>query len=104
MITLAELHTQVNLDQNYTDDDDYLLALLAACVVAVKNRIFDTTKNDITEPIEGDLEGENSNAPLRQAVLLLIANFYANREPVAYVQTYTVPYTFDFLIAPYINY
>ena len=72
-ISLAEIHKQINLDLEYTDDDAYLTALLSACTVAVKNRINDDTDTDITT-IE----------PLKFAILLLIANMYANREPVAY--------------------
>ena len=92
-ISLSEIHKQINLDLDYTDDDVYLALLLAACTIAVKNRINDITDNDIT-----------AVEPLKLAILLLIANMYANREPVAYAQTYIIPYTFDFLIAPYVIY
>jgi len=67
--------------------------LIDVCVIAVKNAINDTTTTDITTIL-----------PLKQAVLLLVGNLYANREPVAYNQVVKVPYSFDFLIAPYVAY
>ena len=93
MITLDETKKHLNIDVYYIDDDDYISLLIDVCIVAVKNRINDTSTDDITLIL-----------PLKQAILLLVGNLYANREPVAYTSVVIVPYTFDFLIAPYIKY
>lgn len=43
-------------------------------------------------------------ASIIHAVLLLIGNLYNNREPVSYGTVVKVPYTLDYLLAPYKNY
>lgn len=39
---------------------------------------------------------------IRQASLMLVDNSYTQRSPVSQQNLYTVPYTFDFLVKPYI--
>ena len=41
---------------------------------------------------------------LKTAVKVITANFYTNRESIAYGQPYRVPYTLEFLIQPWKNY
>lgn len=43
-------------------------------------------------------------APIKQAILLVVGNLYANREPISFSTPYKIPYTVDFLLAPYIKY
>jgi uncharacterized phage protein (predicted DNA packaging) len=93
MITLDETKKHLNIDIEYLDDDDYISLLLDVCTIAVKNEINDTTTADITLIL-----------PLKQAILLLVGNLYANREPVAYSTVVKIPYTFDFLINAYRKY
>lgn len=40
---------------------------------------------------------------IRQASLMLVDNSYTQRSPVSMQNLYTVPYTFDFLVKPYIK-
>ena len=41
---------------------------------------------------------------IKQAILLLVGNLYTNREPVAFSSPVVIPYTLEYLLAPYINY
>ena len=41
---------------------------------------------------------------VKAAMLLLVGNLYANREPVSYASVNKVPYTFDYLLSLYKNY
>ena len=61
-ITLAEAKRHLNIEDDFEDDDQYISVPLA------------------------ELEGETGEipAPLRQAMLLLIGNYYASRESVAF--------------------
>ena len=93
MITLDEAKKHLNIEIDYLDDDVYIDLILGVCTVAVKNAINDSSTDDITLKL-----------PLKQAILLLTGNLYANREPVAYTTVVKVPYTFDFLINPYVAY
>lgn len=93
MVSLDEAKTQINMDIAYEDDDNYIALLIDVCVKAVENAINDTALGDITLIL-----------PLKQAILLMVANLYANREPVSYANVVKVPYTFDFLIGFYKNY
>ncbi len=77
-VTLKEARKQVNIDDDdFTDDDDYLTSLISVAeeVVAM----------DICVPLE-ELEDEQGEipAPLRQAVLLMVGNYYVSRESLVF--------------------
>lgn len=96
-IDLDTIKKHLNLDQDFTDDDDYLYQLSEAALTAVENHI-DTP---LTYYVDDD--GRLDSA-LVQAALLLIANFYENRESVAFAQAYRVPHGFEYLLNQYIRY
>lgn len=54
----------------------------------------------------GDLVDGNGKLPsaINQAMLLMIGNLYANREPVAFTQSSKVPYTMEYLLGLYKHY
>lgn len=95
-VTVEQLARQCNIDNLTSDDKIYLSDLLDASVQAIENRI--------QQPID-DVVDSSGHTPvsLRQAILLLAANLYANREPVAYGTPQKIPYTFDYLISSYIK-
>ena len=95
-ITTAELEKQCNIDNSTADEIKYLEDLLDASVTTIENKIQQKLV-DISP--EGKLP-----VPLKQAALLIAANLYANREPVAYGMPQRIPYTLDYLIQPYIKY
>lgn len=98
VITTDELARQCNIDNIDDSTSTYLSDLIAASTQSVENVI----QQKLT-----DVSAANGNAlpaPLKQAILLLAANLYANREPVAYGTPQRIPYTLDYLIRPYIKY
>lgn len=95
-ITVAELEKQCNIDNPTDSDVSYLESLLDTSVTTVENKIQQNLADVL---IDGILP-----APLKQAMLLIAANLYANREPVAYGVPQRIPYTLDYLIQPYIKY
>ena len=76
-VTLEEAKKHLNIDADFTDDDDYVTSLISAAekVVAL----------DICVPLE-ELEEEPGKipAPLRQAVLLMVGNYYVSRESLVF--------------------
>lgn len=76
-ITLAEAKRHLNIEGDFEDDDQYISSLIAVAQEVVAQ--------DICVPL-AELEGETGEipAPLRQAMLLLIGNYYASRESVAF--------------------
>lgn len=80
------------------DDDDELLTLYAEAAETA-------TLNYIGRSLE-ELKDENGGivpAPVFEATLMIVDNLYQQRSPSSSMQLYTVPYTFDYLIRPYMK-
>ena len=96
-LTPDQLARQCNIDSPTAEETTYLSDLLESAVTTVENKI--------QQPL-ADVKDTDGNlpAPLKQAMLLIAANLYANREPVAYGVPQRIPYTLDYLIEPYVKY
>lgn len=94
--TLDETKKHLLVDNAFTDDDAYILALIDVAEDAVAKNL-DIALEDLTV-------GDEIPPAVKAAILLLVGNLYANREPVAYTSVSKVPYTFDYLISLYKNY
>ena len=92
-LQLAKRH--LNVEQEFTDDDEYISGLIEVVV-----------SKDICVELDTLVEegGKDIPAPLRQCILLMVGQFYANREPVAFAQTSEVPLSYSHLVALYRNY
>lgn len=88
----------LNVDEDYTQDDNYIDHLIAACESAVAKRINVKSLGCLMTD-QGYLPDD-----VTHAVLLLIGNLYANREPVSYGTAVKIPYTLDFLFDINCNY
>lgn len=80
---------------DFADEDDYLRQLLAAAEEAV---IHATNR---TEAELLSFGGGKLPAGLAQAVMLLAAHWYNQRESAASAQMYAVPHAFHSLVMPY---
>ena len=95
-LNLIKKHLNMNAD--YTAEDDYLTMLGGAVEEVVAKHIDD------------DLEtlAKNNNdqlpLPLAQACLLLLGTYYSNRENVAYTNSVEVPMSYTYLLDLYKNY
>ncbi len=96
-ITLEEAKKQLNIDESFNYDNQYIASLIdvAESVVCKDCGINLSGYTDS----DGCLE-----APLRHAILLLVSHYYANREPVAFASSSEVPLTYRHLISLYRNY
>lgn len=98
LLTLNQIKHQLNIELENTEDDNYLTDLESVAYYSIENILNYSIS---TKYIDNNIEVPS---PIKHAILLLISNLYANREPVAYGNPYIVPFSIAFLIQPYINY
>lgn len=97
IIDLATIKTHLNIDTDFTDDDEYIEYLEGVAEEIVQKHIDRTFEDIIAE--EGAIP-----QPLLHAVLLFVGNFYANRESVAYNQVVEVPNSLTYILSAYRDY
>ena len=94
LVSLSLFKKHVRAD-DFTEDDDYLLHLIDAAEASV---ITATNRS------EDELRGMNCGAfptPLLQAVMMLAAHWYNQRESTSGTQMHQVPDALQALIKPY---
>lgn len=94
-LELAKKH--LNLDEDYTEDDEYILGLVAAAKGAVEMAL-----NASLDRLASENGGEVPMAII-QAILLMVGNLYQNRE-ITGSKTVALPYNFEYLINLYKHY
>lgn len=96
--TLAMLKRHLNIDQEFNDDNDYILWLYEVAEATVQVNLCVNLE---------DLEDDNHNipAPVVHAMMLFIGDMYNSREGNAYgVSVTQIPFSYDYLISLYKNY
>lgn len=91
-VTLAKAKKHLNIDDTFTDDDDYIKDLIEVAEGAVSREI----DRPLNEVAFGKLPPQ-----LEQAVLLMVSNLYDNRQIVAFTQVVEVPYSYKYLCSQY---
>jgi hypothetical protein len=111
IVTLAEAKKHLNIESYFTDDDGYITSLIEVAFYSIKNRCNNRTWVDSSGVTSGNsefaddsVEGTEIPLPIKHAILLMVGNFYANREPVSFAAPAVIPYTIEYLLSPYINY
>ena len=94
-LELAKKH--LNLDEDYTEDDEYILGLIGAAKGAVEKAL-----NASLERLAEENGGELPLAII-QAILLMVGNFYQNRE-ITGSKAAALPYNFEYLVNLYKHY
>lgn len=95
-LNLEQVKKHLNIDSDFTEDDDYLnhLILVAESAVSIHLNIALV-----------ELETGGTLPPaIIQAMLLMIGTLYSNRESVAYNNVMEVPLCYQYLIDLYRNY
>ena len=91
------MKTHLNVDASFTDDDIYIRELIGVANNVVAEELC-VDLVDLETP-EGALP-----AGVRQAIMLLVGNFYSNREPVAFATSSKLPLSYNYLVGLYRNY
>lgn len=94
-LDLAKKH--LNIEEDFTEDDEYILSLIEVAESAVRVHINEDFAS-IAEKNGGCLP-----PPILQAALLMIGNMYQNREPIG-TKNQALPYNYQYLIDLYRNY
>lgn len=94
-LDLAKKH--LNIEEDFTEDDEYILSLIEVAESAVRVHVNEDFAS-IAEKNGGCLP-----PPILQAALLMIGNMYQNREPIG-TKNQALPYNYQYLIDLYRNY
>lgn len=97
-LQLETIKKHLNIDDAFTEDDNYLMALGNVAETSVAKHI-DSDFYKIAQENDGELP-----SPLLHACLLLIGNLYNNREAVTYTTTVEVPLSYNYLLDLYKDY
>ena len=92
IVTLEEVKAHARIDESAEDD---ILMLYAESAEETVLNLCNRTLEDLYD------EYEKIPAAIRHAVLMLIAHSYNQRQPATMQNLYTVPYTLEALIKPY---
>ena len=94
-VTLEEVKRHLQIEAEYEGDDFYINSLIEASEVAAANHLKYDSLDDAFPVLP---------LPVKHAILLMVGNLYANREPVAFAQSYRVPLSYEYLLGPYVKY
>lgn len=94
-LDLAKKH--LNIEDDFKEDDEYILSLIDVAESAVRVHINEDFA-DIAERNGGILP-----SPILQAMLLMIGNLYQNRESLG-TKLQELPFNYQYLIDLYKNY
>lgn len=96
-VTLKQAKKHLNIDEDFNEDDDYIMQLINVAEIAVEKHI------DCELITYVDKEG-NLSYPLIQTMLLFIGNMYANRESVSLTQMHELPLAYSYILDLYKDY
>ena len=97
LIDLQSLKNHLNIDSSFNDDDAYIESLEEVAEEIVQKHIDKSFEDIVGE--EGELP-----KPLLQSIKLMVANFYDNRESVAYTSVTEVPNSLNYILSMYRDY
>lgn len=99
MITLEQAKYQCRIEQDNDYEDELLISYIAAARDHVQMHL---DRNIYQEAVPSDdPDGLIDNASINQAMLLLVAHWYANREAVSESAISEVPLGVRHLLQPY---
>ena len=90
-ILLEQAKAHLNIDTDFHEDDEYIIHLIQVAEDAISKRI-DKKLSDCVDPATGYLEKS-----IIQSILLLIGQFYANREATSPTSVNEIPIGFEYL-------
>lgn len=94
ILTVEDLKKHLNVD--HSEDDDYIFEL----ELVAQDYIANYLQRPLSE-LTVEQDGATVTAPaVRHAIRLLVGQWYANREPVAFASASEVPYGLAALLVP----
>lgn len=89
-VTLGITKKHLNIDDDFKDDDNYIISLIKVAEDAV-------AKNE-NIALDELLEGGELPPSVIHSILLLVGNLYNNREATTYSNISEVPYAYKYLV------
>lgn len=96
-ISLAQAKTHLLVDMEFTADDTYIETLITVAEDSVTQHL------NVSELSELEVGGILPPAIIH-SMLLMIGNFYANREPIAFTTVSKLPLSYEYLLGLYKHY
>lgn len=93
--TKLALKKHLNIEEAFVDDDTYLESIIAVVELAIS----DYCKGGLA-----DYTDETMPVVVKQAALILAAHLYLNRSMVSFAQGFEIPFSFRFLLNPYMSF
>lgn len=103
-ISLADIKQHLNIDAAFTEDDSYLTSLIGVAETVVEKHIGCNLADLCDLDGSGEVDESTLPSPLIHAMKLFVGNMYANRESIAFAQSYKVPDSYDYLLSLYQHY
>ena len=98
-VQLYQLKKHLNIDEQFTDDDEYLVQLTEVAQATVETHI-DMPLEKLAKKHGGKLP-----SPVFHAILIMVGNLYASRESVSFAgSAVQIPFNYQYLIDLYRNY
>jgi uncharacterized phage protein (predicted DNA packaging) len=97
LLELDRIKKHLNIDADFTEDDEYIEFLESVAEDLVQKHIDKKFDDIIAE------EGSLPNA-LLHAILLFVGNMYDNRESVAFASSSEVPHSLTYILNMYRDY
>lgn len=102
LLSPEEIKAQLRLDEDYTDEDNFLELLGRAVQARTENylnrRLYGADDGGVPEE---DPDGLILSDDIRMGMLLLVTHFYENRSTVTEVEKTELPLSFNWLVGPY---
>lgn len=98
MISLDIVKKHLNLEPDFTMDDEYLFGLIEAAETVVRKDLTIRCESEMYDE-EGEIKPD-----IKHAILLLVGTWYASRESVAYGVPNKVPHAYEYIISLNKNY
>ena len=95
-LNLGQVKKHLLVDDSFVADDSYITDLITVAEDSV-SRHLDIALEELDE-------GGNLPPSIIHAMLLMIGNLYANREPVTFGTVVKLPFTYEYLIGLYKRY
>lgn len=89
-VTLEQAKKHLNIDDSFKDDDKYILDLIKVSEDAVEKNTDIALSEQI---VDGQLP-----STIVHSILILVGNFYNNREATSYSVPSEVPFAYKYLI------
>lgn len=96
-IPLQKIKKHLNIDNDFTEDDNYIQHLIEVAETVVERHIG-YKLSDLSDKNEGQIP-----APLEHAMLLMIGTFYNTRESVTFGSGTELPLAYSYLLDMFTN-